>query len=188
MLGYQPNIIHHNILNERFNKALSIVQFLPFVGFEMEKCSGKPEFYTILTLVFNFVQYEAVDLTTVLHIIKAVNKLYPKLRVIAAIPSSLKLDQSQFSDTKIIKYSTRWAAGFIRNIGMWVFTCWQACINGTSKWFIHRWQAHSVESSVKTGIAFYLKHKRIQKMTKKMKINRILCHRTLGEYIITVKL
>ena len=72
------------------------------LGFEIEKCTGVPDFHTILTLVYNFVQYTGDDLARVPALLKNVNKVYPKIKIIAAVPNSLSISEASYNDTKII--------------------------------------------------------------------------------------
>ena len=76
------------------------------VGFEIEKCSGVPDFHTILTLVYNFVHYDEDDLTLVSTLLTNVNKVYPQIKIIAAVPSSLRMSEQDFNNTKIIPQDT----------------------------------------------------------------------------------
>ena len=76
--------------------------YLLILGFEIEKCTGVPDFHTILTLVYNFVQYTGDDLARVPALLKNVNKVYPKIKIIAAVPKSLSISEASYNDTKII--------------------------------------------------------------------------------------
>lgn len=76
-------------------------------GFEIENCTGKPEFHTLLTLVYNFVFYNADDLSRVPRIIKEINKVYPGVEVIAAVPASYDVKTSIFKNVEFHRFNTR---------------------------------------------------------------------------------
>ena len=75
--------------------------------FVMENCSYAPKFHTILTLVFNFVHYNKEDVVRASDVMSSANKLYPNMRIIAAIPDHLKLDSNSFQHTSLYSYSNK---------------------------------------------------------------------------------
>ncbi|KAF6021131.1 hypothetical protein EB796_020560 [Bugula neritina] len=77
------------------------------IGFYQENCTDVPEFHTLLTLVYNFVHYDSKYFQHIPSIFHDVNKLYPNIRIIAAIPDTLTLNQADYKDTTIIKLKKR---------------------------------------------------------------------------------
>lgn len=73
--------------------------------FRTQKCRYAPEFHTLLTAVFNFVHYSKEDLLQVPDLITSFNKLYPNIRIIAGLPDTLKLDQSEVHNTAVYSFS-----------------------------------------------------------------------------------
>lgn len=86
------------------------------LGFDIEKCTGKPEFHTLLTLVYNFVFYDSAELPLISQIFTEVNKVYPGVKIIAAVPDSFSVEDATYNDVEIVKYHTRSVSewGFVR--------------------------------------------------------------------------
>ena len=74
-------------------------------AFIEQNCTYAPKFHTILTLVFNFVHYNKEDVVRASDVMSSANKLYPNMRIIAAIPDHLKLDSNSFQHTSLYSYS-----------------------------------------------------------------------------------
>ena len=74
-------------------------------GFIAQNCTYAPKFHKILTLVFNFVHYNKEDVVRASDVMSSANKLYPNMRIIAAIPDHLKLDSNSFQHTSLYSYS-----------------------------------------------------------------------------------
>ena len=81
-----------------------------FVGFNMVNCTDAPKFSTRLTLVYNFVQYTEANLKKVGDILKEVNKVYPGIAVIAAVPSTLTISASSYKDVTLTTIEKRYDA------------------------------------------------------------------------------
>ena len=98
--------------------------FFVIAAFETVKCTGVPEFNTILTLLYNFVHYTQDDLKRASGIIHQVSQLYPNLRVIAALPQTSQLKWN-IPQVKIIRFD-RWVCALSIQ---WYMFCWfQVCI------------------------------------------------------------
>ena len=54
----------------------------------MVKCSGVPEFHTILTLLYNFAHYSQENLENVPGVILKASRIYPEMKIIAAVPKT----------------------------------------------------------------------------------------------------
>ena len=78
-------------------------------AFFMEDCTGVPEFYTLLTLVYNFVHYNSIYNKLIPNILHEVNKLYPKVNIIAAVPSTFSMAKIDIKHVSLISSKIRYA-------------------------------------------------------------------------------
>ena len=70
----------------------------------MEECTGVPMFYTLITLLFNFVHYCEEDLERVPELLASVKNIYPNIDVIAAVPYGSKMKSSDFETTTLYSF------------------------------------------------------------------------------------
>lgn len=80
---------------------------ITFAGFNIENCTGVPQFHTLLTLTLNFVHYSSEELALIPKILKDINEAYPKIKVIVALPQSFDDKSLKLNDTTLIKFETR---------------------------------------------------------------------------------
>ncbi|KAF6018343.1 hypothetical protein EB796_023355 [Bugula neritina] len=76
----------------------------------MLNCSGVPKFHTLLTLTYNFVHYSNDNLKLIPSLLADINKVYPQIKIIAAIPTSFALAEMDFRDLQLYRYDSSSAA------------------------------------------------------------------------------
>ena len=69
-------------------------------GFETQPCDDAPPFHTVFTLAFNFVHYSDNDIRWASGISADVKKLYPGVKILAAIADK---DRDKFNTSHITK-------------------------------------------------------------------------------------
>lgn len=107
------------------------------IGFNMLNCSGVPKFHTLLTLTYNFVHYSNDNLKLIPSLLADINKVYPQIKIIAAIPTSFALAEMDFRDLQLYRYDSRYSCYYCGNILLSL--CWVIYFERRIHWLINIW-------------------------------------------------